>query len=200
MNTRISSILDTSKKRMGAAIMTLALVATLATGFVFAVSAYAVTPPDLTVEDATPRNVQRAANTLTADEAAQYAAQHIYEMFGVCVDGSVVQVNYNARDNEWEVTIADSAEEMAELWRFRITLDARDGEWVSFQRNGRGLNVLQPGETNPVDRLFPRADSNATVESWFIEADGQRINVPEENIRMVIPIPRDAQNNWRFGN
>jgi len=43
MKNRISSIMDTRKKRLGTIIISLVLVATLCTGFVFAASAYAAT-------------------------------------------------------------------------------------------------------------------------------------------------------------
>jgi hypothetical protein len=191
MRTRISSIMDTSKKRMGAVIMSLALVATLATGFAFNVSAYAAnSTPDLVVEDVTPRNVQRAANAITANEAAQYAAQHIYDLFGVCVDGSVVEATFNSRNNNWVATFADSSEAMDDnLWTFRITLNATNGEWVSVNRNGLGLGVTQPGMTRPQGAFVPPAGSDAVLETW-VEIDGRRIIVPQENIRTLPNIPQ----------
>jgi len=177
MKTRISSIMDTSKKRVGAVIVSLVLVATLSTGFAFAVNAYTAISDNSTLTvTVNPDSNPIEANTLTADEAAQYAARHILEIFGVDIDGSVVQMTLN---DQWVALVADTNEAMANLdWNFRVTLNAVTGEDISVQKNGRGLMVT-PGSVPPRP-FFSPAGADYTVE---ISGDfnGQRVPITQDS-------------------
>ena len=85
------------------------------------------------------------ANALSAEEAAKLGAQYIAEMFGICLDGMVVEMAYTAWPSQtrtlWSGTIANS---MADIENqdmlFFFTLDAVTGERIDVNSlYGRGI-------------------------------------------------------------
>jgi beta-lactamase regulating signal transducer with metallopeptidase domain len=117
MKNRISSIMDTSKKRVGGVVMSLALAATLSTSLIFATSAYAAT---------------NNSGTESVSITDRDTINHWLDMLGR-MSGGIVTPNVDADEVLVEPIALDSE-------RGQEILAGLDGEWVEL--NGRRQFVV----------------------------------------------------------
>jgi len=128
-------------------------------------------------------------NTLSAEDAAQIGARHIYEIYGECIDGATVQMSFNGHlrhrgtPGVWTGTVGDGIPPVD------ISVDGVDLEFplgtlmFIFMLNG------ETGEAIHVEKianlsvemivLNPRSDEGITMElpGWFVGEspfDGER--------------------------
>ena len=75
-------------------------------------------------------------HAMSAEEAAELGAQYIWEMFGVCIDGKVVEMAYTAWSSMtryWQGTVANSIEDIENHdTLFFFALDAVTGERINI--------------------------------------------------------------------
>ncbi|MCL2187940.1 MAG: M56 family metallopeptidase [Defluviitaleaceae bacterium] len=163
MKTRISSIMDTGKKKAGAIVMFVALMLTLGTNIVFATNA---TQPAFTVYEMPSRSEVRA-DSITFNEAANIVARHILEEYGVCINGSVVHVTHQCvesrmrshvpegTDGVWAVLVGESREAISRMHvSFIVSVDAITGRIIGESINVANT-VLTPFQSAPTVTLTP---------------------------------------------
>jgi len=163
MKNRISSIMDTGKKKAGVLVMGAALILTLGTSAVFAANA---AQPALTVYEMPSRSEVRA-NSITPDEAAAIVARHILEVYGVCINGSVVHVIHQCvesrmrshvpegTDGVWSVMVGESRDALLRMnVSFIVSVDAITGRVINESINAANA-MLTPFQSTPTVPLTP---------------------------------------------
>ena len=119
-------------------------------------------------------NHEKGENALSAEEAAQIGAQYIYEIFGECIDGAIVQMTFNGHLRHrgtlgvWTGTVGDgiTPEDFGDYMEFPMgtpmflfMLNAETGEAIHVERMtgvGEGLILLNP-----------RSDARITMDIVF---------------------------------
>jgi len=151
--------------------------------------------PTLTVEvpDRLDRQIP-APEALSAEEAAIIGAQYIWEIFGVCIDGKFVAMNYWDWESHgrtyWHGNVADSAANwFGQIQRsFGFQIDAVTGEWINIQNFDRFHNTIADGNSERFNALT----SGDYGRMWFndgVTAINDNLQPPEsldEYIQVVM--------------
>ena len=129
--------------------------------------------PSLTVEvpDWTYRQIP-SPDALSPEEAALIGAQYIWEVFGICIDGKFVVLNYWDWETHsrtyWHGNVTDSAAEFIAQAQnsFAFQIDAVTGEWINIHHFANFRDFI-------ADEFIDRFESLMLTEEgrlWYNEA------------------------------